>query len=373
MSPPRLDQPFVVGSVTTPAGTVPQVSAELTTADSWGTVKVRWGVGRMNYKVDAGLYALGRPDDKSSVLVTANYKLSFDTLRSALKGRNLWILVLDTDGINVWCAAGKGTFSTDELVRRIESSGLEKVVSHRRLIVPQLGAPGVAAHEVKRLSGFKVTYGPVRSQDLPAFIDAGFKATPEMREKTFSTWERLVLVPVELVPALKAAIIVIPVFAFLAGLGGSSGYWNNLMNHGLFAAAALLSGVLAGTVLTPILLPWLPGRAFSLKGMVLGLLVALALVFAWDAHPTTGVHVTRASGLASHCSRFGRLFCYEFHRGIHLYFAFRCQKRDAVGGAGPNSGCVLRVASLVLVALHCLRKLNHETTRLSEGCSNPEP
>jgi acetyl-CoA decarbonylase/synthase complex subunit gamma len=158
----------------------------------------------MNFQVD-GLYAwAGRMTNP--VLVTANYKLSFDTLRSALKDRNLWILVLDTDGINVWCAAGKGTFSTDELVSRIESSGLANVVSHRRLIVPQLGAPGVAAHEVKRLSGFKVTYGPVRSQDLPAFIDAGFKATPEMREKTFSTWDRLVLVPVELVPALKAAM-----------------------------------------------------------------------------------------------------------------------------------------------------------------------
>jgi len=155
--------------------------------------------------------------------------------------------------------------------------------------VPQLGAPGVAAHEVKRLSGFKVTYGPVRSQDLPAFIDAGFKATAEMREKTFSTWERLVLVPVELVPALKAAAIVVPIFILLSGLGGSGGYWNNLMNHGLFAAAALFSGVLAGTVLTPILLPWLPGRAFSLKGMVLGLMVALALVFAWDAHPIRAI------------------------------------------------------------------------------------
>jgi hypothetical protein len=263
---------------------VPQVSAELTAADSWGTVKVRWGIGRMNYKVDPGLYALGRPDDKSSVLVSANYKLSFDSLRSALRGQDFWILVLDTDGVNVWCAAGKGTFSTDELVRRIESSGLDKVVSHRRLIVPQLGAPGVAAHEVKRLSGFKVTYGPVRSQDLPAFIDAGFKATPEMREKTFTTWERLVLIPVELVPALKSAVIVVPIFVLLAGLGGSSGYWNNLMNHGLLAAVALLSAVLAGAVLTPILLPWLPGRAFALKGLVLGLLAALVLILSWDSH-----------------------------------------------------------------------------------------
>lgn len=267
----------------TSAGTIPLVAAELTSADFWGTVKARWGVGRMDYKIDPGLYALGQPDDKAPVLVSANYKLSFDALRSCLKGRDVWILVLDTDGVNVWCAAGKGTFSTQEIVRRVESSGLEKVVSHRRLIVPQLGAPGVAAHEVKTLSGFKVTYGPIRAEDLPAFMDAGFKATEKMRLKTFSTRERLVLIPIELVEALKMAIIVIPLFVLLGGLGGTGGYWANVMNHGLFAGAVLLSGVLAGTILTPLLLPWLPGRAFALKGIILGFLVSLGVVFGWSA------------------------------------------------------------------------------------------
>jgi hypothetical protein len=275
--------------VTTPAGISPQISGELTAVDTWGTVKVRWGVERMNYNVDPGLYALGRPDDKSPVLVTANYKLSFDSLRSSLKGRDVWVLVLDTDGVNVWCAAGKGTFSTQEIVRRIESSELTKVVSHRRLVVPQLGAPGVAAHEVKKLSGFSVTYGPIRSDDLPEFMDAGFKATSEMRLKTFSMRERLVLIPVELVDALKSALIIIPLFVFPGGLGGSSGYWANAMNHGLLTAAALLSGVLAGAVLAPILLPWLPGRAFALKGAILGLLTAVALVLAWTAGSTQGL------------------------------------------------------------------------------------
>ena len=66
----------------------------------------------MNYKVDPGLYAIGNPNERSPVLVTANYKMSFDNLREALPGRDAWILVLDTRGINVWCAAGKGTFGT---------------------------------------------------------------------------------------------------------------------------------------------------------------------------------------------------------------------------------------------------------------------
>jgi CO dehydrogenase/acetyl-CoA synthase gamma subunit (corrinoid Fe-S protein) len=71
-------------------------------------------------------------------------------------------LILDTKGINVWCAAGKGTFGTDELVSRISKTGLSKIILHRKLVLPQLGAPGVSAHEVTKQTGFSVVYGPVR-------------------------------------------------------------------------------------------------------------------------------------------------------------------------------------------------------------------
>jgi hypothetical protein len=255
-------------------GNLPRVSAQLNARDHWGAFKARWGVGRMNYRVDPGLYALGNPDADSQVLVTANYKLSFDALRSALPGRNFWILVVDTDGINVWCAAGKGTFSTEELVSRIESSGLPQLVSHRRLIVPQLAAPGVAAHRVRELSGFKIRFGPIRSKDLPAYIDQGFKATPEMRLKAFPAIERVALIPVELVEALKWTALLIPLFLLISGFIGSAGFWANVVNRGIFAALSILSAVVGGTILTPILLPWLPGRAFALKGAVAGLLVS---------------------------------------------------------------------------------------------------
>ena len=235
------------------------------------------GIGRMHYTVEPGLYALGRPDEKSRVLVTANYKMSFDKLRQALPGRDMWILVLDTQGINVWCAAGKGTFGTAELVRRIESNGLNQIVSHRELILPQLSGPGIAAHEVKKSSGFKVIYGPIRAKDLPAFLDAGHRATPEMRLKTFSTWERLVLIPIELVQALKVGAVILPVLFILSFLGRSGEGWTNGLRHGLFSALAFLSAIVAGAVLTPFLLPWLPGRAFSIKGLVPGCFAAAIL------------------------------------------------------------------------------------------------
>ena len=258
---------------------MPKISSDLSWADHWGSVKARWGVGRMHYTVDPGLYALGEPNERSPVLVTANYKMSFDRLREVLSNRQAWILVLDTKGINVWCAAGKGTFGTDELVRRVEFNQLNRVVSHRELILPQLAGPGIAAHKVKKIIGFKVIFGPIQATDLPAFLDAGMKATPNMRRKTFTMPERAVLIPVELVSALKWSLLILPAFFLLGGLGAPSGFWNGVLNEGLFAILNLLGALLAGAVLTPILLPWLPGRAFSQKGLIMGLIITVFITF----------------------------------------------------------------------------------------------
>ena len=275
-----LDQPFVSGSLSTPAGLLPKVSSRLTRQDRWGTIKARFGVGRMNYAVHPGLYALGEPDENAPVLVTANYKMSFDCLRQALPGRNAWILVLDTKGINVWCAAGKGTFGTNELVYRIEASGLKKVVSHRKIVLPQLGAPGVAAHQVKKFSGFKVHYGPVRARDIPAYLDNGLTASKEMRIVTFPLADRAVLIPIELQGAAKPFALLSLALLVLAGILGRSGFQTNLLHDGLFAVVALFAAIFGGAVLTPLLLPWLPGRAFSVKGLSIGLVTALGLMTA---------------------------------------------------------------------------------------------
>lgn len=219
----------------------------------------RWGINRSGHRVAPGLYALGRPTSDSPVLVTANYTLSFDALRSALAGLDGYILVLDTQGINVWCAAGKGTFGTDELVRQVETTHLHEAVNHRVLILPQLGAPGVAAHEVKRRTGFRVEYGPVRASDLPEFLKT-HQATPEMRRVRFTLVDRLVLIPVELVHVLLPLAIAAVALWFLVGP---------------LAAMGASTAVLAGTVLFPIALPWLPTGQFSSKGFILGGMAAI--------------------------------------------------------------------------------------------------
>jgi len=270
--------PWVDGAVKTPAGDVPRVRTALSPRDRLGEARVRWGSIRMDYRVRPGLYAVGAPNPESPLLVSANYKLSFDRLRGALSGRDAWILVLDTQGINVWCAAGKGTFGTDEIVRCVHDASLENVTSHRTLIVPQLGAPGVSAHEVRRRCGFRVVYGPVRANDLPAFLDDGMTASPEMRRVRFDLRDRAVLIPVEIVMGGKYALLVAAGFLLLGGLGPQGYSLDAVRLIGLSGAALTLGAVLCGAILGPTLLPWLPGRALSMKGAVLGVSLVAGLV-----------------------------------------------------------------------------------------------
>jgi hypothetical protein len=270
--------PFAMGTVSTPAGNVFRVSPLWSRADYWGMIKSRIGAFRMKYSVQPGLYAVGDPTKESDVFVSANYKLSFDILRRALKDMNVWVLVLDTKSINVWCAAGKGTFGTDELISRIAATGLADVVSNRRIVVPQLGAVGVNAAEVQRKTGFRVSFGPVQARDIPAYIRAGYKKTKEMSLIRFPMKDRLILTPLEINPAMKK----FPWFAcgvlLLFGLQPSGILFKSAWYGGLPFLILGLITVLAGAFLTPMLLPFVPSRSFAVKGWVVGLLSMLAVV-----------------------------------------------------------------------------------------------
>lgn len=271
---------YFAGQITTPIMSVPAVRTTLDFYDRLGSWKVRWGMNRNGYLIEPGLYAVGTPDADSHVLVSANYKMSFDRLRSQLTGRNLWILVLDTKGVNVWCAAGKGTFGTDELINRLQLTNIEQIVSHRKLIVPQLGATGVSAHKIKEATGFRVHFGPIRAEDLPRYLDNRLRADDDMRRVNFPFRERAILVPIDLVLSAKYALMIAAGMILLSGfqLGGYG--IERIQSVGLPAVALIFLTYLAAAILPPLLLPYLPGRSFSAKGAWLG----VTLVFLGGAH-----------------------------------------------------------------------------------------
>ena len=123
--------------------------------------------------------------------------------------------------------------------------------------------------DIFRNLGFKVEYGPVRADDLPEYLQTR-QATPEMRRVRFPLTDRLFLAPVELVHYLPHMLITALIFFFVDGFRSSVG---------------AIVAILAGTVMFPIFLPWLPTRDFSTKGIILGGLVMFP--FAWVRYMET--------------------------------------------------------------------------------------
>lgn len=268
-----------------------KLDTEISCSDHILGALCRLGSFRNRYKSAPGLYRIGSPSEKSPVLVTANYRLTLDSLRARLGGRDLWVLVLDTQGINVWCAAGKGTFGTQTLIGAVRKPGpdcphLNEIVSHRELILPQLGAPGIAAHEIRKETGFKVIYGPVLARDLPAFLDDGpippghtacGSLDPESRRVPFELQDRAVLIPIEIGNAQRFArkwLARISTAGALVALAGGQGF-PAAVSAAIQPLRAFAAAVLGGAVAFPVLLPWLPGRWFSVKGILPGLAAAL--------------------------------------------------------------------------------------------------
>lgn len=287
------------GFIETPAGYVPRVHTKLSRRDIRQTIIVRMGSGRYDYRVTPGLYCVGNPTAESPVLVTGNYKLTFDMVRKELGGLDAWLLVTDTRGINIWCAAGKGLFSTEEVLTSVRESRLDEIVTHRTLILPQLGATGVAAHTVRKNCGFKVVYGPVEARDVPAFIEAGNTATEAMRSVTFTLRQRAELIPVELMLLGKPLLIILALAFLLSGIGPDFFSLKAALTRGLTAGVAAGAGVLTGCVLAPLMLSWLPWRQFAPKGALLGVVAGLLCALWFSVGTGEGIALMLWTGTVS--------------------------------------------------------------------------
>jgi 2-polyprenyl-3-methyl-5-hydroxy-6-metoxy-1,4-benzoquinol methylase len=215
---------------------------------------------RIPYKFRTGLYAVGRPDERSPVLVTGNFDLTVRRLVKAIDGKiNAWVLVSDSAGINVWCAAGGGFFTAEKVIAALKSSHLDKVVSHHALILPQLCANGVDGWRIRHETGWGVHWGPVRAADIPDYLATKRKKTEAMRWVRFPLKDRLEMVTVTL--GFYGLLILLPVFLF----------WRNLFWPITFSLVGL-------SYFYALALPWLPGRDGLYKSISLTLITLAGLL-----------------------------------------------------------------------------------------------
>jgi ubiquinone/menaquinone biosynthesis C-methylase UbiE len=212
-------------------------------------------------KVATGLYAVGNPNRKSPVLVTGNFDLTVRRLVKALDGVvDAWILVADSAGINVWCAAGGGYFTAEKVIAAVKTAQLEGKVDHHALILPQLCANGVDGWRIRHETGWGVFWGPAKARDLPAYLERKRKKTDAMRWVQFPLKDRLEMVTVTL--GFYALLILLPVLIFWR-----ENFWP-------------ITGSLLGlSYFYAIVHPWLPGRDGLLKAIPLTLIALIGLSF----------------------------------------------------------------------------------------------
>ncbi len=210
-------------------------------------------------KHPTGLYRIGYPDRRSPVLVTGNYDLTVRRLVRAVDGRvDCWLVVSNSRGINVWCAAGGGYFTAGDVISAIRTSGVMEVVDHHALILPQLCANGVDGWRIRRETGWGVHWGPVRAGDIPLYLSTGRKKTDAMRHVLFPLKDRL-----------EMTTAVLFFYAAILGVAGAL-FWRPYALT-VLALTALISYVYG------VFLPWLPGRDGLAKGITLAGLTLLGL------------------------------------------------------------------------------------------------
>lgn len=143
------------------------------------------------FPTHTGLVKVGNPTEHSPVLITGNYILTVARLLRALKGVDCYVIVANSHGVNVWCAATGGHFTTHEVISALKTSGIEDLVKHRTVILPQLAATGIDGRIITKKTKWHVKWGPVEAKDLPAFLNAAFEKTKDYSRVTFPLPRRL--------------------------------------------------------------------------------------------------------------------------------------------------------------------------------------
>jgi NAD-dependent dihydropyrimidine dehydrogenase PreA subunit len=151
-----------------------------------GAYLFRW----VGFSTEPTLIKVGNPNTESPVLLTCNFILTVKRVLKAIKNLDCYLLIAPSNGINVWCGACGDDFHTDSVLSIIKTSGIDRLVSHRTLILPQLSAPGIDPIIIKKKSGWIAKFGPIYIKDLPEYFKNNNIKTDQQRTIRFSVKKR---------------------------------------------------------------------------------------------------------------------------------------------------------------------------------------
>jgi len=228
--------------------------------------------------IEPGLYQMGNPTPDSPVIVTANYEYTYFRVMRDLRGLDLWVLCVDSNGINVWCGARGGNFGNKQLLEAVKATQLEKKVKISQLILPQLAAGGVSVPELPKQFPFRIKFGPIWSKDLKTYLKDPPKKKPESMRLAIFNWSKRIEAGVTHTTFLWRMFLIVPTFIlaviFLGFYFGSS--VPLVQRVAIFGLQFLCWIWFAIGLMNVILIVFFPivnfTRRFIIKGLILGII-----------------------------------------------------------------------------------------------------
>lgn len=200
-----------------------------------------------------------------------------------LKGLDAWVLCIDSNGINVWCAARGNDFGNIQLLEAVEATGIRNITQKKVLILPQLSAGGVAIPQLPKNTEefpFKIVYGPIWSKDIPKFIKERPTQKPDnMKLAKFSISHRI-QAGITHTTFLLRKVFLLPLIAIAVLLLALN--WSNR----LWWIGEIFIWIILTNMLIAFLLPISNfTRRFIIKGIFFGILNVIILgAISWILH-----------------------------------------------------------------------------------------
>ncbi len=121
-------------------------------------------------QIEPNLYPVGQANEKSPVLVTTNFSLTYYTVLGEVEASKVpsYIISVDTEGMSVLTAWAAEKFTPEKIADSLNKFGVKDAVSHTRLIIP--GYVAVISGDLEDKSGWQVVVGPKEASGIPSFL-----------------------------------------------------------------------------------------------------------------------------------------------------------------------------------------------------------
>jgi acetyl-CoA decarbonylase/synthase complex subunit gamma len=121
-------------------------------------------------QVEAKVYEIGKVDKSSPVLVTTNFSITYFTVAGEVESSKVpsYVICCDSEGMSVLTAWAAEKFTPEKIDETVRKFGIDKLVSHRRIVIP--GYVSVMSGKLEEVTGWQIAVGPREASGIPNYL-----------------------------------------------------------------------------------------------------------------------------------------------------------------------------------------------------------